>query len=73
MITQVLEQITTEKEDDDEYDALKTQGDKIWRKQSKLTGSKKIQKVKSALFQKGFAGDLITQYINEKEMEEEDE
>ena len=73
VITQVLEQITTEKEDDDEYDALKTQGDKIWRKQSKLTGSKKIQKVKSALFQKGFAGDLITQYINEKEMEEEDE
>ena len=73
VITQVLEEINTEKEVDDEYEALKTQGDKIWRKQTKLTGAKKIQKVKSGLFQKGFAGDLITQYINEKEMEEEEE
>lgn len=73
VITQVLEQISTEKEEDDEYSALKVQGDKIWRKQSKLKGAKKIQKVKSGLFQKGFAGELISQFINEKEMEDEEE
>ncbi|WP_373472051.1 recombination regulator RecX [Carnobacterium alterfunditum] len=73
VITQVLEQISTEKEEDDEYSALKVQGDKIWRKQSKLKGAKKIQKVKSGLFQKGFAGELISQFINEKELEDEEE
>lgn len=72
VINLVMEQIETEKEEEDEYEALKIQGDKIWRKQSRLKGSKKIQKVKSSLYQKGFSGDLITQFINEKEMEEEE-
>lgn len=70
-ITEILTHIDTEKEEDDEYEALKKHGEKIWRKQSKLTGSKKIQKVKTNLYQKGFDGELITQFINEKELEEE--
>lgn len=73
IITQVLEEVTVEKEEDEEYAAIKTQGDKIWRKQAKLKGFKKVQKVKSSLFQKGFAGDLINQFIEEKEMEDQNE
>ncbi|ALV21376.1 MAG: recombination regulator RecX [Carnobacterium sp.] len=73
IITQVLEEVTVEKEEDEEYAAIKRQGDKIWRKQAKLKGYKKAQKVKSSLFQKGFAGDLINQFIEEKEMEDQAE
>lgn len=70
-ITEILDQVDTEKDEDDEYEALKKQGEKIWRKQSKLEGSKKIQKVKASLYQKGFNGDLINQFMNEKEFEDE--
>lgn len=70
-IAEILTHVDTEKEEEDEYEALKKQGEKIWRKQSKLTGSKKIQKVKANLYQKGFDSELITQFINEKELEEE--
>lgn len=70
-ITEILAQVETEKDEDEEYEALKKQGEKIWRKQSKLVGSKKIQKVKSSLYQKGFNGELINQFIEEKEFEEE--
>lgn len=73
IITQVLEEVSTEKAEDEEYAAIKQQGDKIWRKQAKLKGYKKIQKVKSSLFQKGFSGELITQFIEEKEMEDQNE
>ena len=69
----MLEEVTVEKEEDEEYAAIKRQGDKIWRKQAKLKGYKKAQKVKSSLFQKGFAGDLINQFIEEKEMEDQAE
>lgn len=70
-ITEILDQVDTEKDEDDEYEALKKQGEKICRKQSKLEGSKKIQKVKASLYQKGFNGDLINQFIEEKELEDE--
>lgn len=70
-ITEILNQVDTAKDEDDEYEALKKQGEKIWRKQSKLEGSKKIQKVKSSLYQKGFNGELINQFITEKEFENE--
>ena len=70
-ITEILNQVDTAKDEDDEYEALKKQGEKIWRKQSKLEGSKKIQKVKSSLYQKGFNRELINQFITEKEFENE--
>ncbi|SFH53912.1 recombination regulator RecX [Pisciglobus halotolerans] len=70
-ITEVMHQLAIEKDEDEEYEALKIQGEKIWRKQAKLVGRAKIQKVKSALYQKGFPGDLINRFINDKEMDEE--
>lgn len=73
IIQEVLQNIDTQKDDEDEYAALKDQGDKLWRKHSRLDLSKKKQKVKTSLFQKGFPGDLISQFVTEKEMEEEDE
>lgn len=71
-ITEILNEIEIEKDDEDEYEALVIQGDKLWRKQSKLTGKKKQQKVKSGLYQKGYPGELINRYMTEKEMDEEE-
>lgn len=73
VIQEVLQNLDTQKDDEDEYAALKDQGDKLWRKHSRLEPNKQRQKVKTSLFQKGFPGDLINQFITEKEMEEEDE
>ncbi|MGX7419755.1 recombination regulator RecX [Carnobacterium gallinarum] len=73
LIQEVLQSIDTEKDEEDEYNALQDQGEKLWRKNSRLEPFKQIQKVKTSLFQKGFPSDLISQFITEKEMEEEDE
>lgn len=72
VISIVLENIDTVKDDEDEYEALKKQGEKLWRKNERIKGFKKIQKVKTSLFQKGFPGDLINQFIEEKELEEDE-
>lgn len=69
-IAEILLHVDTEKDEDEEYEALKKYGEKAWRKQSKLGGREKIQKVKANLYQKGFPQDLIQQFINEKELEE---
>lgn len=73
VIQEVLQAIETEKDEESEYSALKDQGNKLWRRHQRIDSSKRIQKVKTSLFQKGFSSDLISQFITEKEMEEEDE
>lgn len=71
-IPAILEEIETVKEEDDEMAALRLQGDKLWHKQErKHKGRELIQKVKAGLFQKGYAGDMISAYIQEKEQEME--
>lgn len=70
-IEEILPHIETEKDEDEEYSALKKYGEKAWRRQSKFSGRERSQKVKANLFQKGFQKDLINQFINEKELEEE--
>jgi regulatory protein len=71
-IPAILEEIETVKEEDDEMSALRLQGDKLWHKQErKHKGKDLIQKVKAGLFQKGYSGDMISAYIQEKEQEME--
>ncbi len=52
---------------DEEMDAIRFQGEKAHRKYSKLEGYEYQQKMKQALYRKGFSMDLIDRYLTEKE------
>ncbi|MGP4071694.1 recombination regulator RecX [Piscibacillus sp. B03] len=57
-------------DDDEEMDALRYQGEKIWSKHArKHEGFQLKQKVMGSLYQKGFSMDLINQFLEEKEEE----
>ena len=71
VINLVMSNLEVEKDEDEEWELILTQGDKLWRKHSRLDRSKRNQKMKQSLFQKGFDFDLINRYIEEKEMEDE--
>jgi regulatory protein len=58
------------KPEDEEMDAIRFQGDKADRKYSNFTGFDYQQKMKQALYRKGFAMDLIERYLAEKETHE---
>lgn len=67
LINRVFEDLDTEKSEEDEMDALRSEGDKIWRRHArKAEGRALHQKVKASLFQKGFPGELINAYVEEK-------
>lgn len=71
VIDLVMSQLDVEKDEDDEWDLLVVQADKLWQRHRKLEPFKKKQKIKQSLYQKGFDFDLINRYITEKEMEDE--
>lgn len=56
--------------DDEEMDAIRYQGEKVWTKQArKHEGFQLKQKVMASLYQKGFSMDLINRFLDEKEEE----
>ena len=55
------------KDVDNEMDAIRYQGEKVRRKYSKFEGFEYEQKIKQALFQKGFSFDLIEKYLADEE------
>ncbi|WP_088008249.1 recombination regulator RecX [Indiicoccus explosivorum] len=70
IISPVIEALDLEKEDDEWMELAMKQGDKLWDKHSrKLTGSDLKLKVRQGLYQKGFPGDVISQYLDKKENE----
>lgn len=71
IIRAALEESEVEKEETDEMDALRYQGDKLHAKHVKLPQREYRQKMKMALYRKGFPMDLIGEYIDEKENEED--
>lgn len=71
IITLVMANLEVEKDEDEEWELIVAQGDKLWRKHQRLDRSKRNQKMKQSLFQKGFDFDLINRYIEEKEMEDD--
>lgn len=71
IIRAALEQTEVEKEDDGEMDALRYQGDKLHNKYVKLPPREYRQKMKMALYRKGFPMELIDEFIAEKENEEQ--
>lgn len=71
IIRAALEQTEVEKEDDGEMDALRYQGEKLHNKYVKLPPREYRQKMKMALYRKGFPMELIDEFIAEKENEEQ--
>ncbi|WP_326716784.1 recombination regulator RecX [Vagococcus jeotgali] len=69
VISRVIDEVITEVDEDEEYEKLKAQGDKLWRRHERLEPYKRKQKIKQSLYQKGFSMDDINRYIDEKEME----
>ncbi|MCR2821992.1 recombination regulator RecX [Lederbergia panacisoli] len=65
IISVAIEEIEYEKDDDDEWNALQAQGDKAHRRYKKFTGFEYKQKMKQALYRKGFPIELIERYLNE--------
>lgn len=68
VITQLIDGLEFDDEEN-EYDLLVKQGDKLWRRHDRVETRKKHQKIKQSLYQKGFKIDDINRYIEEKEME----
>jgi regulatory protein len=62
-----LTEANTDKEQDEEMEAIRYQGEKTNRKYSNFTGFEYSQKMKQALFRKGFSMDLIEKYLEEVE------
>lgn len=71
IVSEVFEKIQLEREDNEWQQLIEMQGDKLWRKySSKFTGKELHMKLKQALYQKGFPMDLINDYIEQKENEQ---
>lgn len=70
IIRAALEETEIEKEEDSEMDALRYQGEKLHNKYARLSGREYRQKMKMALYRKGFPMELIDEFIAEKESEE---
>lgn len=72
LIKQAIADLDLEKDEDQWTDIVAAQGDKLWRKySSKLTGYDLKSKVKQALYQKGFPKEVIEEYLEKKENEDE--
>ncbi|MGK0551272.1 recombination regulator RecX [Enterococcus faecalis] len=72
IIDLALEELNFEKDEEQEQAALQKEGDRLWRANHRLEPAKRYNKVKQSLFQKGFDYDLIQQYMEEKEQENEE-
>lgn len=70
IIRAAMDETEVEKENDDEMDALRIQGEKLHNKYSKLPDREYRQKLKMALYRKGFPMEMINEFISEKESEE---
>lgn len=73
VIELVMSNLEIEKDEDDEWDSLVKEGDKLWRKNKRFDASKRKQKMRQSLFTKGFDFDAINRFIEEKEMEDDSE
>lgn len=72
VIDLALEELSFEKDEEQELEVIKKEGDKLWEKHRKLEPYKRLLKVKQSLYQKQFDLDLIQEYLNEKEIENEE-
>ncbi|MBO0993394.1 recombination regulator RecX [Bacillus sp. SD088] len=67
IITVAIEEIEYEKDEDEEWESLLKHGEKAHRKYQHLEGFEYNQKMKQALFRKGFEIDMIGRFLDQKE------
>jgi regulatory protein len=65
IISIAIEEANVNGEQDQEMEAIKYQGEKAQRKYAKLSGYEYRQKMKQALFRKGFSIELIDRFLEE--------
>jgi regulatory protein len=65
-ISQLATEQMAETNEDEEFESLRYQAEKLERKYSKYTGYEYEQKMKQALYRKGFSMDVITKYLESK-------
>lgn len=71
VIQQVMDDLEIDQSDDEEYEALKKQGEKAWTRYArKYKGYDLISRTKAFLYSKGYPSELIDQFINEKKEDE---
>lgn len=63
VITVVMDELALEPDEDEEQTAINEQGAKLWRKNRRYSQREQMQKVRQALYRKGFGGDLINNFI----------
>ncbi len=69
-IMEAMKHVDLSKDTDEEYEALCHQGEKILRKyEGKYQGWEYRQRVKQALYLKGFSIELIDQFLNQQDSE----
>jgi len=67
IVNEILDQIELERDDDEWYELIAVQGEKIWNKYVRKFEGKQLElKVKQALYQKGFPIEMIDRFIDEK-------
>lgn len=70
VIQLAIEELNNDQTEDEEYEALKKQGEKAWNRYArKHKGYDLISKTKAYLYSKGYPRELIDQFIQEKEDE----
>ncbi|MFJ5622672.1 recombination regulator RecX [Peribacillus loiseleuriae] len=69
VISIALQEVTLEKDDDEEWRSLMFQAEKIKRRYQGYTGYEYEQRMKQALFRKGFAIEMIDRYLSDEEQE----
>jgi regulatory protein len=69
IVSAVMNDFDVEKDEENEEAAMRALAEKLWRKNARLEPYKRKQKVKSALFTKGFDLDAAAMVIEELENE----
>ena len=69
IIVEALREVDFSQEEEAEWESLRSHGDKVVRKYSKYEGYEFKQKVKSALYRKGFPLELIERYLEDIQQE----
>lgn len=68
IISEVLNELSSDQPEDEEYEALEIQGEKAWNRYSRKHKNRAlVQKTKTFLYSKGYPRELIDRYITEKE------
>lgn len=68
---EALKEANIENDEEEQFEAISGWGEKAWRKFESEAPYKRRQKIKQALYRRGFPGDLIDQWIDLKEEEED--